>query len=390
MLRKRWLSVVFVVMMALVVTSCGGSQQSATPAKKDAAPAPAPKAEAPPAAKAQTPAPAPAAAKAPPAAPAPAQPKALKKVKSAVTVMGLSLGVTLLAKNAGFYAEQGYEIELSVASGTPAYASLVNGEIDIYDGGAIPTYSMAAAGNSQVMVVEQTLGGMSMDVVVSKQWAQKQGVTAKDPLEKRLKALKGARMATMSLGGAPDVMTRYLIKKAGFDPTKDVEIVATNNTPAALAAVKNGQLDGYMLSTPNSHVAEAEGWGVVLIPYNDVPEFMGVPHESLQIATKFKEQKRDLVVSFARAHKKSRDMLAKNPAESIKLLTQEFKQIDPKLVEIGVNHLIPAYLNGQGALSEAGFRNHIRLAAEAGQLKSADIEYKEGVHWTNEFIRAAN
>jgi len=80
-------------------------------------------------------------------------------------------------------------------------------------------------------------------------------VLRKDHPAKTVKDLKGSKLGMTRAGSGTDLSLRALLKDAGLEPDKDVAIIAVGGVASANAALKAGQIDGFMGGEPAGAVA---------------------------------------------------------------------------------------------------------------------------------------
>ena len=80
-------------------------------------------------------------------------------------------------------------------------------------------------------------------------------VVRKDLAAKEVKDLKGTRLGMTRAGSGTDLSLRALLKDAGLEPDKDVVIIAIGGVSSATAALKAGQVDGFMGGEPATAIA---------------------------------------------------------------------------------------------------------------------------------------
>jgi NitT/TauT family transport system substrate-binding protein len=84
-----------------------------------------------------------------------------------------------------------------------------------------------------------------------------------------IKDLKGKKVGVSGLGSRSDLIARVILRRAGLDPAKDVEIVAAGLSPARALAVSKNFIQGAPL---NRAVAdEAKKLGIKILDVNAVP-----------------------------------------------------------------------------------------------------------------------
>jgi ABC-type nitrate/sulfonate/bicarbonate transport system substrate-binding protein len=307
------------------------------------------------------------------------------KVKVGYSVDSLAYAPVLLARDGGFFAKHGLDAELVRVPGPAGQAALLKGEIQALATDSYRMYSVFAQGNTRMLMIQKIIDAQPLDLVVSKDWVAKTGVGAGRGLVERVKSLKGARLGTQSLGGAPQVTAAYLAKKAGLDPKTDLKFIQLNNVPATVAGLQQGQIDGYMLSAPNSILAEKKGFGVVLVPYDQIGEFVGLPYNSLVVEKEYAKAHPDVIERIVAAIGDARMLLSSDPEKAAAELHKSFSKIDPELFKESVVRYKAAFPD-RGKFDQAGIDRNVALGAGAGFLEKA-VELKQGVHWSNEFFK---
>jgi NitT/TauT family transport system substrate-binding protein len=305
--------------------------------------------------------------------------------KIGVSVAAITYSPVFLADAAGFFSEEGLRVEITNIPGPAGQAALLSGELAALASDSFRLYQLAQQGDTRIVMVQKIIDALPLDMVVSKNWIQKTGITTGSALEARIRLLKGARIGTQSLGGAPQVMASFLVKKVGMDPERDVQFVALNTVPATVVALEKDQIDAFLLSVPNSLRAQVRGFGVVLVPYSDVPDFVGLPYNSLMVTAGTARKNPRLFRSIVRAIGKARLLISSNPKRSADLLREHlFQGVDPLLILKSVESTTQAFPDS-GRLDQKAIERNVELGVSAGYLKGR-VTLKEGVHWTNEFF----
>src|SRR4051794_20295424 len=90
------------------------------------------------------------------------------------------------------------------------------------------------------------------------------------PSTKSFADLKGKLVGTANPGSLTDSLTRYVLKRHGLDPAKDVQFTASGGAPASYQALKAKRLDLAILSPPFKWRAEEEGFTKLAMQSRDV------------------------------------------------------------------------------------------------------------------------
>jgi NitT/TauT family transport system substrate-binding protein len=81
---------------------------------------------------------------------------------------------------------------------------------------------------------------------------------ARDPV-RTWADLRGRTVAIGGHGTLSDVLTRYVLRRRGLDPGRDLQLLQVGSSPSRLAALRAGRVDAALLASPLSWDAEAAG-----------------------------------------------------------------------------------------------------------------------------------
>ena len=84
-----------------------------------------------------------------------------------------------------------------------------------------------------------------------------------------VKELKGKKVGVSALGARSDLIARVMLRRAGLDPAKDVEMVAAGLAPARALAISKNLVQGAPLS--EDVAAEAKKLGIKVLDVKAVP-----------------------------------------------------------------------------------------------------------------------
>jgi ABC-type nitrate/sulfonate/bicarbonate transport system substrate-binding protein len=141
--------------------------------------------------------------------------------------------------------------------------------------------------------------------------------------------LRGKRIAVSGFGSLGDFLERYIIKKHGMDPVKDVILLSIGNQPDRLQALYNGVVDAADLSHPADVQAERKGYRVLW----DAKKEVSYPSMSIVTRRKHTVDDRDSVMRMVKAHVEGIQLLKSNKELSLKVLSKYLKTNDRELLE---------------------------------------------------------
>lgn len=159
-----------------------------------------------------------------------------------------------LTEKLGHFKEQGLDVEINdFKGGSQSLNALVSNSVDVVTGAYEHTLRMQVKGQPIVAVIE--LGRYPGLVLAVK----------KDRMDKikSIADLKGARIGVTAPGSSTNMLVQFLMVKAGLKPD-DASFIGVGAGPAAVAAMRKGELDALSNIDPMIAMLEASGDVVVL------------------------------------------------------------------------------------------------------------------------------
>jgi NitT/TauT family transport system substrate-binding protein len=279
-----------------------------------------------PAAGPSPPAPAPPRAEAASAAPAaPATPRALEPAREIVTSISISAAPLYIARDLGYWAEEGIDAELLLVPGAaqPAQA-LVAGEAQFVAGAGATAVPASLEGAGLVVVGVQTNTFPN---------------TIMAPRLERMDDLRGKRLGITRRGAASDFAARFALRRFGLEPETDVAIVPLNDGPATLAGMDADAVDAGVLSDVETAAARRLGYHLLV----DVSQ-LGVEYaQTGQVTTlRIAQERPDFVRRFLRGWSRGLATLITNPAVSLPIAARSLNSDDIELLEAAYRSAVPS------------------------------------------------
>jgi NitT/TauT family transport system substrate-binding protein len=151
-----------------------------------------------------------------------------------------------VAKEAGFFAKYGIDVELLTIPGADLIVSSVLS-------GEMPMSGLAAPA-----LVNSVLGGSDLVFVGSYSNFPHYWFYARPEIT-AVRDLGGSTLAITSRGGVVRRITDLSLRRNGLDPDRDVTLVTTGNIPNSLSALLSGGVSAAMLGIPAAFEAEDAG-----------------------------------------------------------------------------------------------------------------------------------
>jgi NitT/TauT family transport system substrate-binding protein len=185
-----------------------------------------------------------------------------------------------------------------------------------------------------------------------------------------LKDLRGKKVGVSALGGRSDLVARVMLRRAGLDPTKDVEMVAAGLAPARAMALSKNLVQGAPLS--QDVATQAQKLGIKVLEMKSVP----VVTDLLITTRSYIKREEETVRRFMRGYAAAIQYFVSKRSESLAILKKYF----PGNQEIGVDAMYDAFsaqLRPLPELNSEAIQALVDVGAAVDQrtktLKPADI-----------------
>ena len=245
-----------------------------------------------------------------------AQDRPLKKINWGVTSLSGGNWIPWIAKEAKIYEKHGLDVELILLRGSgQTSAALLGGSI-FASPVALPTMMMADLSGADLVNVAHTVPGVQTKMLVK-------------PEIKRAEDLRGKRIATSSLGSLGDFLFKYILRKNGVDPNREITWLSIGTPPERLQALISGVVDATEASYPFDLQGERKGFRVLFDARKEVI------YPSMSIVTRRKNivEDRDTVMRMVKAHVEGIAYFKNNKEFSIKVLSKQLKINDRETLE---------------------------------------------------------
>ncbi|HWP19097.1 MAG TPA: ABC transporter substrate-binding protein [Burkholderiaceae bacterium] len=313
--------------------------------------------------------------------------QALEKPKVSIAVGGKNLLYYLpltVAETLGYFKDEGLDAQIiDFAGGSQALRAVVGGSADVVSGAFEHTVNMQSKGQRMRAFVLQ---GRAPQIVLA---VNKRTM----PNFKSVADLKGKKIGVTAPGSSTNIMANFVLAKAGLKPS-DVSFIGVGATNAAIAAIRQGQIDALSHLDPVITILERAGDIQVVTDTRIVAEadrvFGGpMPAACLYAPQPFIDKHPNTVQALANAIVRADKWIQRaGPGEIIKVVPEGFLLGDRAVY-------IDAFLKSRGALSpdgmipEQGPATALRaLASVDDSLKNAKLDL--AAVYTNEFVKKAN
>lgn len=256
-----------------------------------------------------------------------AQERALKKIKVGLSAPSPANVIPWIAKEAGIFAKHGLDAELILVQGSgQASQALIGGSLFVAPV-VTPTVINAVLGGADLVILAHTLPGVVSRLMVK-------------PEIKTVADLKGRKIGAGRYGTLMDFLTRYILKKRGLQPDKDVALLQIDVGPELLQALIAGAVDGGALSHPAYSQAEERGFH----PLWDAREEVSFPFMEVVTRRKTIREDRAAVMEYMKAHVEGIHAFKTQKELSFRVMAKYLKINNRKLLEESYNLYAPDFI----------------------------------------------
>lgn len=176
--------------------------------------------------------------------------------------------------------------------------------------------------------------------------------------------LKGRSVGISSFGSLSDFITRYVLRKHGLEPERDVQLVQAGELATLLSALQAGKVDASILSAPFNWQAEAEGLTRLGTQATEVgPEW---PRNVFVAKERFLDEHPNTVRALLRAHVKA-IRLARSDREAAVQVIMKALKYERQAAERAYDDIIAGF-DERGRLPAGAMPLFWEIAVAAGEV----------------------
>ncbi len=274
--------------------------------------------------------------------------EAAEVVRFAYPAKSLNYLPLFLGKAKGLYEGEGIDLNLVQVSSILSAKALTTGDLEF--------------SGSDAQVMGAAAKGLPLKVVAYITVKPSFWLMSKPEIHS-IPDLKGKRVGTTAIGSSTDLLARYILKKNGLVPDKEVTLFATGTTGNILTAMKAGVVDAGMLSPPFHAMAKNLGFRILTYLGDHVETSLS----AIGTSDKLIREKPEMVKKVIRAALKAIRFVRQNRAETIQYIAKDWK-VDPPLAEELYLSMVPAF-SADGSMGEKAIRETLEREKEQLQIK---------------------
>ena len=258
-----------------------------------------------------------------------AQSKPLKKIRVGVPSVSVANIIIFVTQEAKLFEKHGLDAEVITMNGSGISSkALIGGSIDIAPI-ATPTVINADLAGADMAILAHTMPGVVHALMVK-------------PEIKRVEDLKGKKIAVSTLGSLTDFLVRYIAKKKGLNPDRDLTLIQTGGDSERIVALKSGVVDGAAMGHPGYGMAQKLGFSML---WDSAKE---VDYPWMEITTRRANIKadREKIMNYMKAHLEGIALFKRDADFGRKMIKKVLRINDDELInesyEIFSKRFIPA------------------------------------------------
>ncbi len=278
-----------------------------------------------------------------------------------------------IAYEKGFFAEEGFDVNLISADTETRKIGLNNGTIPIVNGDF--QFFPSIEEGVKVKVVDGLHNGCIKFVVNP------------DSDINSVTDLKGKKIGVDEIGGTPHQVASVWLEQAGISALSqdgEVEFLPFSDGNLELEALYNGEIDVAAMWDPLGSVAEKAGKVKVIFDLSTDPAFAGKYCCFLYASEKLVNEKPAEIAALLRAYRKAQDWINKNPEEAVDIIISgKYAQIEDKelAVQLVKSYEYPSQedraANKQNVESDVEY--FVNALYDIGYLKSEPVQFAKDI-----------
>ena len=266
----------------------------------------------------------------------------LKKVRLCAPGLGSGIMHAYVAKERGYFAQEGLDLDVLVTRGQICTMALLNGQMELSSNPNV--FDAIVAGKFKGKVVYVSAKTLGHRFIVA-------------PEIKSFDGLKQKNIAVSTFGGLTDMLTREILEQHGINPAKDVVLLQIGTPDVRYASLKAGTVRAALLASTQGLQAVKEGFRE--LPYHQ-PPWLSSP---IVASDELVARDRAMLRAFLRAVIKGHLYYGQYPGQAI-ALTQKVQRIDNPGVAKQIYDDDMLRHNPGGGLEEAAMRKVVERSRE--------------------------
>jgi NitT/TauT family transport system substrate-binding protein len=298
--------------------------------------------------------------------------QALKPLRVTIPVIGMNFLPLFVAADKGMFAKEGFDVEIIPTSGDgPDVDALIAGSVQFTV--STPNRLLTSYEQGKPLLAAMNMANRNaIDCVMNKEVAARVRINESTPLDQKLKALKGLKVAGTRPGAFTYLVLVDYAKRAGLVPQQDLQILGVGGGPGMIAAIENGQVDVACNVSPSTDLMVKRG-KAIMFTHNSVgndPAYDDFLFELLYVRPDYARANADTVRAFCRALLAAIADIRDTPAtEQLPLLRKRFTGVeDDMLIQTYEN--LKSIFRRDGKVTPESLAKATKFLIDSGAIKA--------------------
>jgi NitT/TauT family transport system substrate-binding protein len=282
------------------------------------------------------------------------------KVTVAQSSQSLSFSVLYVAQKLGYFKDEGLDVDLVVAGGSPkALAALVGGSAQFAVGVLSDAIAARRKGLNDISEIAALVNGYTMPLLIREKVAAARKITATTPIAERIAALKGLRVGVTTPGAGRDLLVRYLAISNGLRPDTDLEILPVGGLDTTRAAMQTGRIDVCTCLPPVDVIMMKSGVAIPFLdPAKEIPSLRGVHFVTIHASKSWSATNPAAALAFMRAIVRSERLISGDSHAAREAVRSYFPQFDADTLNASWDAIYPQFA-GDIRLTDDGVQKEL-------------------------------
>lgn len=281
------------------------------------------------------------------------------------------------AQDAGYFAEEGLEVEVTTLAGGGHVNATLAGEVFGFIGGP-ESGAVANVRGAELVTVANVVNRGNVYFVAP----EGEEPAADEDLAEYFtgKTIVGGRY-----GGTPNAILRHILITEGLDPDADTDLVEVEDSSAIPSTIAQNAADLAVVAEPQLGLGIQQGlWGE---PFLNPLELLGpYAYSSILVPVEATESDPDLVRSFVSALERGQDLIETDPDYTFELASKEFPTMDTDVLRQTLERAYADSLWEGTCLTENAVEVALEVARNGQILDDSAVPQTFENIATNEFI----
>ena len=286
-----------------------------------------------------------------------------------------------VAEGEGYFAKEGVKVSDELLGGSStAFAALESGSVNFVTASSTALIAAKAKGLPLEAVASLDYG-VSLQLLVSDNWAKAHGLSAGQPLDTVMKKMVGGKLGVISTTDL--TYDHYLEEQAGVNSNQFTYINISSQS-AALAAVKYGEIDAFLLSPPSTYYAESQGGATIMASLHEVPSLANMAYDILVVDSDWAKNHTAQVKAVATAMAMADNVMRTNPQAILEVEKKHYPTMNNSVLLSSLKYVTFA---PDGEFSSAMWQEALTEYTDTTKtgVQGVDVAENGGV-WTNQYI----